>query len=749
MSRRLAVKSMMSANPDMKPHLQQVRSYCTEFSVPIAVLTNGRTFFTFLASRTDGVPWQEGELIVFPDIFADTFNFTEFYQLLSRHAVQGGAAHNALLKAIKAPSPKNVLSHYADPHGVLPRNKIGLILEPILRSIFSEVTSEYGLEILEHCYVFPAESPLRDQEFETLLLDRPPSYADESFDLASRNVYERFHANIKDYLSTTDWSGTLLIIGGIGVGKTMFLQRFFRLPRPGDSIQRKTVALFIDFRTPGLNPEAIPELIYERLEKQIIDLDGTPVPDDKENRRYDFLSLEGLTQVFWSELSAFNRGPAKLLFESQKMKYEQEKVRLLDSLRQDRKVFVRACIRTLNSRYNRYVCIVLDNADQCDPKYQSSVYLYSRTLQVELKTLVVVALREEWYWHWAMRQDGPLSAFHDTIYHIPAPRSRDVLAKRLDYAMGLLEEHGIPRSQISLGQSMQLEPKHLKLYLNSCRNAFFDDEEISLAYECLANGEVREALQIFLDFIRSGHTRVEEYLKAYVERGDYRISFHHFLKSIAFVSRRYYSSAHSRIPNVFFPIRINDYQYSYFSRLYFLSWLASLSKERSPAGPGFVPINEAIGLLDRLGVSASGARHAVQRAIETGLVEPDVRLTSDPASWHFVRITARGQYVSHRLIGRFAYLEPMMLDTLLTSAQLRERIAGLYVEGVKPSLRQRKLCVEEFAKFLAEAEQKEQTSVHLRGLSDQCPAVMPRLDSLLEKDIAHIESLLDAKAYDL
>ena len=81
---------------------------------------------------------------------------------------------------------------------------------------------------------------------------------------------------------------------------------------------------------------------------------------------------------------------------------------------------------------------VLDNADQCRPEYQEGVYLFSRSLEESLESLIIVALREEWYWHFG-KAGGPLSAYHDMVYHIPAPRARAVLKKRLDYALELLD----------------------------------------------------------------------------------------------------------------------------------------------------------------------------------------------------------------------------------------------------------------------------------------------------------------------
>ena len=59
---------------------------------------------------------------------------------------------------------------------------------------------------------------------------------------------------------------------------------------------------------------------------------------------------------------------------------------------------------------------------RCGSAYHEAVYLFARTLEEKLACLIIVALREEeWYWHFG-RGGGPLDAYHDIVFHIPAPR---------------------------------------------------------------------------------------------------------------------------------------------------------------------------------------------------------------------------------------------------------------------------------------------------------------------------------------
>jgi len=88
-------------------------------------------------------------------------------------------------------------------------------------------------------------------------------------------------------------------------------------------------------------------------------------------------------------------------------------------------------------------------------------------------------------------------------------------------------------------------------YLSVLKNALIDSEELGSFYECFANRSIRRGLDIFLDFVRSGHTETDVYLKALIHEGSYKISFHQFFKSATRGHYAYYSETNSRMPNVF------------------------------------------------------------------------------------------------------------------------------------------------------------------------------------------------------
>lgn len=735
---RYQIDTFMKVNPGARQNLLQVVEYCRRFSAPLAVLTNGRSYIVFLAVRTDGIPWEAGEAIVLANIFAEQANFADLYNRLSRDSIISGMLLTELLAHGIPIQAQSVVGTYADPNAVIPRNPIGLALEPLLVQVFSDVTREDSREVLEHCYVLPGETTLRNEDFEALLLDKPPRFADAVFDVCSRNSFERFQESIKDYLGRARWAQTVFVIGGVGVGKTMFLRRYFTVVSPADPASRGTCAFYIDFRKPGLDPKEIPTLIFGKLREQILDLDGQEVPGEASGVHYDFVSADGLRQVFWPHVQRFMKGPEGGLKDIDTCEFEKARIRCLSRLQEDDREFVKGVFRVLRERYHQRVCVVLDNADQCKPDYQEAIYVFSRTLEDVLQCLIIVALREEWYWHFGS-SGGPLSAYHDVVYHIPAPRVRDVLARRLDYAIQLLEEYDVPPAITPLSGGIVLEAKHLTQYLRCCRSAFFQDEETTVFYECLSNGSIRKGLDMFLGFLRSGHTHVDEYLKAFIQRGTYTIRFHQVFKPISRGQYAYYASNRSAVPNIFTPVTgVAGMQLSHFAPLYLLNYLSFHAGKTTHAGRGFVPVAAADQFLRNLGMTGEVRRSVLTQLSSLQLIEPDVKMVPTFEEWAYVRITAFGLYLIRVLVTRFSYIEAVMLDTPLANLEIHKRISGLYLEGTKPSLHQRVLCARDFLNFLRKEEVLEQARVQSSGIGAQCPEVMSQV---IDRAISQFEIL--------
>ena len=121
---RVRIATLLKSHPSIKKHLDQLAGYCHSFSIPFGILTNGQRIVALCCNRTDSVPWIEGKVIVFPDIFSDNFDFDLLFNLVSCPAVASGSLNREFLGIEKTPIPKTVLSMLPDSEAPAPPNPI-------------------------------------------------------------------------------------------------------------------------------------------------------------------------------------------------------------------------------------------------------------------------------------------------------------------------------------------------------------------------------------------------------------------------------------------------------------------------------------------------------------------------------------------------------------------------------------------------------------------------------------------------
>ena len=105
---------------------------------------------------------------------------------------------------------------------------------------------------------------------------------------------------------------------------------------------------------------------------------------------------------------------------------------------------------------------MLDNVDQRDPKEQLSVFLLAHELCKNLDAIIFVALREESFFR--AEQSGVFNAYHNIRYHISSPNVRDLLAKRIDYAL-IVSGKGADALRIALRSGAEFDANEIKTFL--------------------------------------------------------------------------------------------------------------------------------------------------------------------------------------------------------------------------------------------------------------------------------------------
>ena len=417
-------------------------------------------------------------------------------------------------------------------------------------------------------------------------------------------------------------------------------------------------------------------------------------------------SKKAVEQVFWSDVSRFKKTHAELET-TDAGSYQTKLCELLESLRANSRKFVISVFNYLRGHDHVAPCLILDNADHHADVFQQAVYKASKALQSDLKCLVLVSLQEAWYWRHTSPQ-GPLAAYQDTVFHVPAPRMRDVLQKRLEYAISKTDEL-LPRKRVfSFGKNLAVQPQNISRLLRKIERAFFSNDDVAVCYECLSNGDVRRGLKLFHTFIRSGHLGAEQLFFAAATDATFPLSLEELVYTIARGTRRHYAGDKSEIPNVLTLFETDrENTFARFAPCYVLQLLAARVRARSTMGEGFVPVADLGRLLEEFGVDSARTLEFLEVLWRKGLVRT---YHGDPEEFSQVRglrISGMGAYMVQKLISNRAYLECVMVDTPPAAQSTTDFIVSLLREGTPRTATNATTCLRRFLEDLQSVEARE------------------------------------------
>jgi hypothetical protein len=231
--REYSLNGTIMTNKKIKRAIEQARQYCVDAGVKYAVVTNGRQFIIFEGFRENG-DWRMGTCVVFHSQEDIKNNFYLFWNILSRNCVKNGSLRKCIAKqgfnfsylvrpidelhAKKASEPRNWLAPY---------------IQPFVDYIFIDLIDENQLDLLNKCYVIRKQYSSASAQID-YQLDRIPIFAKK---LGARQVtestqnsgnFQEFYEESEHYLTSQVPKGTMLVLmGGVGSGKTTFIHHFF------------------------------------------------------------------------------------------------------------------------------------------------------------------------------------------------------------------------------------------------------------------------------------------------------------------------------------------------------------------------------------------------------------------------------------------------------------------------------------------------------------------------------------------
>src|SRR5690606_4301799 len=101
------------------------------------------------------------------------------------------------------------------------------------------------------------------------------------------------------------------------------------------------------------------------------------------------------------------------------------------------------------------------------------------------------------------------------------------------------------------GIKVKYPSKEEVTYLHSILNSLFENQFFKTLISGFAGRNIRNGIEIFLDFCKSGHINESEIIKMLKSSGEYQLPNHLISKVFIRGNRVYYSDEKSRVKNLF------------------------------------------------------------------------------------------------------------------------------------------------------------------------------------------------------
>lgn len=666
--RSFKIGGVLSEDQDLIAAINQCRSYGFSKGVSFCCVTNGIQYIFFRSHSDTGLEFKDHQAIVFRSADDILTHFSQFYLLLSFDSVSDGSNISALpvtqpvdtLNNFKALSTSSLKSGYKT------RNRLFPFIRDIVEEVFTDISSKSAdRELIEQCYVEPAQDNSYQQSLKALIRDRPTLAAGEVEPLR----VERKHADKFDEL--VEASGkvspeVVMLLGGIGVGKTTFLRRFRRVIAR-DRIDRSCFWLELDFNRYSDSPG--------NLEPWVRDTVG-----DEFSRNYptaNYGDYPHLKQAYHAEYERLKKGRLAPLYSRDPSAFDEKFSEEIEKFEANPTHHLTRLLKNMQQRHGRRVFLILDNADQFGDAVQNEVFMLAHRLSQDVGCTLIVSLREESYWK--NKDYGVLSAFHSTNFYVEAPNVKQVIAKRFRYASELLKDRS---NAVVPSTGMGVTPEEASEVFERLRDMILNGGSFVDFLSELSPGEVRRPLDQLARFLFSGHTNIDSILRGIRTSHQIKLGFHEFLKAIALGEREYFSEDKSDIVSLFGLEGSNDA--SNLNRLAILGYIKSFEREKTSAGMGYVPISQVIDACLQFGINSDTAQRVIQFMNARRLMETEQQGRENIAKSLFVRTTRAFDYYLSVLGQQFSYVDLLIPGSTIPagdSHQMMERLSSQIYAG--------------------------------------------------------------------
>lgn len=631
----------------------QARRYCEQHGARFAVVTNGKQYVLFKA-LCERQPWQQGYALVFRSLDAIRDRFEEFWTCLSKrtinfeHLVRLTQKHHADLTSIR-PLDRLPVPERGQ------RNQFAFQMQRWFGPVLLDQAA-FTPKFLEQCYCTSADILKYGDQFRAVV-DPLPEFMSPIKEARPGHKKDEFARTMATIDAAPGSPALVVLMGGIGVGKTMFLHWLLSVYLPGSS-RESWVAPILDF------------LAIDFDEKDAFSTTVRHVIEGIESEATGYFdTLDQLREVFGPEIRRV-RDTYLAPWESDRVELDRRIADFIKEQSNHSEAHLRAICRYLKNKCQKRVVIVLDNIDQKPPAIQERLFQAARSLASMTGAVVVISIRESTYLRIARTEVG--MAFSPVVFHLRSQPVGLVLQKRLDYLRHLLlDTDSLATSDVTgVDSAIRLVQSLL---------ADTDDARQSMDFlQELGAGNIRKSFQLLFQFLVSGQTQMELYLHE-VELGQRRaVPFHEFCHSAILGDYRIFDGNQTQsVINLFQLARTPGP--SHFVALQILGWFA-----RQGLGSDVSPIDYCMRAdleLEFAGYGVTGEELAfVWRHLwQDGALVGEIGISDDLLPPSRLALTRRGSYYLRSLYRDFTYYSLMAIDTAIQS----EPVVGEVVEAIR------------------------------------------------------------------
>jgi GTPase SAR1 family protein len=687
--------------------IKQVRSYLFEIGLQYAIITNGHQVIIGKFVNTDGSDWKINKCLVFNGIRDIEERFIIFYNTLSKLSIVENCGFKLQLDEI-IPKGKKILSIITSKDSELVRNSLSAQLIPILDKIFGELYNYNELssiELIKECFIENKEIKKNKSEIEKLFADKPPKLEEVIQARNTHHISDQIQKEIGDFpvSKAVNAPRPIIIVGSKGAGKSTFINYLFKNSLL-ETIHKNHPFVYVDYRD-------FSSKNFQENQIQII----TDILD-KIYDNYSDLELHSITalkRIYYKEIKRNDDSIWKFDKELHNEIYVQKVNNFIEECLKDKETHFYKLSEYLIREREIRLCIIIDNVDQFGIEIQKDVFLFSQSINRKGNVNVVISLREGYYYKW--RYQPPFDAFPSNVYHISAPPYREVLHKRITYALKYLSIVGKSIGIVKSGAKVQMENDSVIGFLRSLETTLFgaENSRILKFIEETTYPNIREGLEVFKQFLISGHTEVDQYIlrQKVSPHSSMQIPFWEFIKAVALNNKMYYNHDISILFNLFNPCEGSR---NHFLKIKILKYLDECLVEGGQSEK-FILLSKIIEVFNFAGYNLKTIVNDLNILSKNRLIETD-DLISDTENYselfenQSVCISLKGHYYVNDLKNDFTYLELVLQDTPIYDDDFFNKIRTVFPfcdENGKRPLYRRAETVIMFMEYLKDEEKKE------------------------------------------